>query len=710
MSTSAFATHIIGGEIYYDCLGGDEYKVTVDLFRDCNSTGAAFDSPLKLAIYRADGSLFQNVAINFPGSTTIPLQFDNPCVTTPSNICVQRALYTKTISLPPIVGGYTLSYQRCCRGPAVINLTNPDDAGLTLTTHIPGSETGIDCNSSPRFTNYPPLALCNTQLLDFNHSATDPDGDVIIYELCTPFHGGTSLAPAPDPASAPPYNMVNWETGFSETEPMGNGSNTSIDANSGTFQTTPQFLGKYAVGICAKEYRNGVLIGETRRDFLFTVVNCDVALASVITPQNLTPGFVSYCQGLEINFTNQSFGGTKYFWDFGVDEFSNDTSNLANPSYLYPNEGEYTVTLILNKGWPCTDTATAVFKVFKELNVESVFPAPQCITGNSFDFEANAGDLTGVDYSWDFGPNSNPNTASNAQANNITFDTTGYITVEVRGIYQDCEGSYIDSILVHSEPTIDFWVDPELKCAPYVAHFIDSSISSTPLTYIWDFGDGSELGNTQNPFHTYDSPGFYDVSLTVATDSGCIQTLTLNKPDYIQVYPSPTADFTASPYETDVFNPFITFNDYSIDSEVHAYFFTDGDSTQERNITHTYDMSGYIYPYQVVWNEFGCPDTLVQEIYIKPITTIYVPNAFTPDGDGFNDLWQPIIRDVVDYELIVYDRWGNEIIKTNDQRMAWDGKNKGQNAMDGTYTYVIHYRGYNKTGFDYVRGHFTLLR
>lgn len=710
ISTASWGTHIVGGEIYYDCLGSGSYRVTLDVYRDCNSTGAQYDSPLRLAIYTSDGALFRNESISFPGSNTLPVIFDNPCVSTPSNICTERAIYTKVIDLPPRIGGYTLTYQRCCRGPAVVNLVNPDDAGLTLTTHIPGSETGMECNSSPRFVNYPPLALCNNQLLEFDHHAIDPDGDSIAYKLRTPFHGGSTADPAPNPSAGPPYTLVQWEAGFSEDEPMGVGSGTGIHFQSGLLTTTPQFLGKYAVGICAEEWRNGIKVGETIRDFLFVVVNCDISLAAEITPQEELNTFTSYCQGLTIDFENESFGGTNYKWDFGIAGTDEDISTQFEPSYTFPSSGVYEITLIVNPGWPCTDTAVKIFNIYEELNVSFDPPDPQCITGNSFDFEANPTLFTNVDFTWDFGPHGTPGNSNLENPGGIVFDTSGYIPISLTGVFETCEGTYTDSIFLYQEPTIDFYVDPGLKCAPYLAYFIDSSKSSVPLDYIWDFGDGTELSNEQNPVHAYENPGIYDVQLTISTDSGCVTTLTLTKDDYIEVFPSPTADFTVFPYETTVFEPWITFSDQSIDSDVHAYFFTDGDSTQIRDLTHTYDMSGFIYPYQVVWNEYGCPDTMVQEIYIKPITTIYVPNAFTPDGDGFNDFWQPIVRDVQDYELTVYDRWGNVIIQTNDTRFKWDGKNRGVNARDGVYTYVIHYRGYNKTGFDYERGHFSLLR
>ena len=168
-SLCANASHIIGGDIYYDYLGNNNYKFVLTLHRDCASDGAEFDNPLMLSVYVANGNPYQTIQVPFTGSVFIPLDFDNPCATAPSGICVERAIYETVLNLPPIQGGYDVSYQRCCRGPEIVNIINPDDTGLTLTTHVPGIETGFTDNSSPRFTNYPPFLLCNNEQIVFDH-------------------------------------------------------------------------------------------------------------------------------------------------------------------------------------------------------------------------------------------------------------------------------------------------------------------------------------------------------------------------------------------------------------------------------------------------------------------------------------------------------------------------------------------------------------
>jgi len=173
---SGRSSHIVGGEIYYDYLGNNNYKFYISVYRDCLSSGASFDNPLSLGLFNSNNQLIQNVQIPFSGSTNVPVVFNNPCVTPPTNICTENSVYTVTLNLPPTAGGYTLAYQRCCRGPNINNLNDPSDTGFTLWCQIPGTTDNNFINSSPRFNGYPPLLLCNNEDLVFDHSATDPDG------------------------------------------------------------------------------------------------------------------------------------------------------------------------------------------------------------------------------------------------------------------------------------------------------------------------------------------------------------------------------------------------------------------------------------------------------------------------------------------------------------------------------------------------------
>lgn len=526
---SARASHIVGGEIFYDYLGNNNYRITVYIYRDCFSNGAGFDSPLPVSIYNASNQLVQTVNIPFPGSQNLPVVFNNPCVSTPGGICVERAIYTTVINLPPTPGGYTVSHQRCCRGPNITNLQNPDDTGLTLSTRITGTNSNALVNSSPRFANYPPLVLCNNDDLIFNHAASDPDGDDLTYELITPNSGANGLNPAPNPTPPPPYAPVAWGGGFSAAVPLGPGSSITINPQTGLLVADPELLGLFVVGIRVREFRNGVQIGQTDRDFLFRVVNCVINLQADITPQEELPNFISYCQGTSITFDNQSFGGSQYQWDFGVPGITTDVSTQFEPTYTFPAPGVYTVTLVVNPGWPCSDTSTSVFQVYDNLTANYTANDLVCQQGNSIDFDGTIVGPAGTTVSWDFGPNATPQTATTLDVSGVNFNQSGYIPVTMTAVYETCEIEVLDSILIYAEPDANFTLPPAAECGGLEVSFVNQTQNGT--SFSWDFGVpgiDTDVSTGQNPTYLFPEPGTYTVTLVANSNAICQDTFQLD--------------------------------------------------------------------------------------------------------------------------------------------------------------------------------------
>lgn len=529
ITLSAHASHIVGGDVYYNYLGNNKYKFFFNVYRDCYSTGAAYDNPLHVAVYTQNGATVQNLSIPFPGSVILPVNFNNPCVIPPTTICVEKAVYTVDITLPPIAGGYTVTYQRCCRNPNISNIISPDDTGLTWSAHVPGSETGFSVNSSPRFTNYPPLLLCNNEQLIFDHSATDPDGDQLFYSLVTPSSGASSSMPLPNPPPPPPYNSVNWGSGFGATNPLGSGANISINSTTGLLLASPLMTGLFVVGIRVQEYRNGILVGETVRDFLFTVFNCNITMSAILPLQTQLSTFVSYCQGLTVQFENNSFGGTNYAWDFGVPGTNTDVSTQFAPTFTYPANGTYTAQLIVNPGKPCTDTAKMVVTVNNSIQVSFNAQNPQCISGNSFNFVGTCNNQSPATFNWNFSPNAIPTTANTLSVNNVSFSAAGYIPVTLNAISGVCTSSYTDSVYIYPMPNAVIDVPAKIECNGLTIPFGNSSTSA--LKYNWDFGVpviSTDTSTLATPTYTFPAPGVYVVNLIASTFGLCVDTATVS--------------------------------------------------------------------------------------------------------------------------------------------------------------------------------------
>jgi len=511
--TSVKATHIIGGEIYYDHLGGGLYNVTLTLYRDC--TGIPFDGTAVIGVF--DGvnfNLLQVQQLTFPGGSNVPIVLETPCLSFPPNVCVQTTSYTGLFNLPLTPNGYILTYQRCCRTDEIGNLISPGDLGLTVTTRIPGES--VPVNSSPRFNELPPVALCLNSPLVFDHSATDPDGDSLVYSLITPYNGGTATNPQPNPPLPPPYEPVPWGAGYSESYPIDSDPAIAIDPVSGELTLTPTLQGSYNVGVRVQEFRNGELLSESRRDFLFKVVACDAAVVSAIQQQTV------FCEGLGIQFQNNSFGATEYYWDFGDPDTDADISTDANPLWVYDEQGTYTVMLIANPGTTCADTSFVDYLVYTTPSPVVIPPPPFC--GNDPVVLVADGDFpAGSSILWQLGSGSVPQTSTDSIVT-VQFSGPGTHEVTLIVAQNGCTGYYTDNVVNYGLPEASFTADPlpPQQIGTSVI-FTDTSSPNGGVITSWNWAMQGSVFAPSDPIAEWNGgwPGNYEVVLTITTADGC---------------------------------------------------------------------------------------------------------------------------------------------------------------------------------------------
>lgn len=515
---TAHGTHIIGGEIFYDHLGQGQYQVTLKLYRDCS--GAVFDAQASIGVFDAvTFGLVQSQSLSFPGGTQVPIILDSPCLTLPPNICVEATSYTGIFNLPPSQNGYVLAYQRCCRTGIISNLLNPGDAGLTVTTRIPGVPSAA--NSSARFNELPPVALCLGAPLEFDHSATDPDQDSLVYSLTTPFDGASFFAPQPAPPAPPPYAPVAWGAGYSAGYPIDSDPAIAIDPATGLLTLTPTVQGNFTVGVMVQEYRQGVLLTETRRDFLFKVVACDAAITAAIVPQPAS----ELCDDLSIAFGNASVGASTWFWDFGVESASDDVSTAQQPSFTFPAPGSYLVTLVANPGSTCADTATALFAVYLPPQPLFTVPDPGC-GSPAVRFIARGTFGPDATLAWSFGGGAVP-AASNEGTVSVSFPGPGDHPVTLTVLENGCTGVASATVVQYPQPVADFTVMPGTSVPlGTVLSFTDASQAGGGTISAWAWWlDGGLFGSSSPAAQwTADWPGIHNVALVVSNSSGCADT------------------------------------------------------------------------------------------------------------------------------------------------------------------------------------------
>ena len=293
---SSLARHIVGGEMSYTCLGNGDYDIQLLVYRDCLGGGGDFDQEASIAIYQCGNNIDCNQlqqgsqSLNFTvplGEVTIANQPNATCLL--PQVCIEQGVYNFRLSdfqffLPQVNNSYHIVYQRCCRNETITNIISPNETGSTYTVEIT-PEAQLSCNTSPQFNEFPPAVICTNDSFQFEHSATDSEGDSLVYAFVAPLLGGgldglngderiACSGITPTPACPPPYNRVSFIGGaFNGAQPFG--SNLQIDPSTGVISGTPTLQGHYVANVAVSEYRNGQLLSTTQREFQITIADCE---------------------------------------------------------------------------------------------------------------------------------------------------------------------------------------------------------------------------------------------------------------------------------------------------------------------------------------------------------------------------------------------------------------------------------------------------
>jgi len=250
----------------------------------------------------------------------------------------------------------------------------------------------------------------------------------------------------------------------------------------------------------------------------------------------------------------------------------------------------------------------------------------------------------------------------------------------------------------YEKPPLSFTSDKLKGCVPLEIQFNETS-NCNNCTYTWDFGDNDGITYSYNnhPIHVFENAGLFDVSCSVISENGCKNSLVIYQ--MIEAYPKPDAAFTAIPDVAPIINPIIDFSNYSEGGIEYFWSFGDGDSSMLVNPYHEFNNVGYYNVQLVVKTEYGCLDTVNYTVRIQDIYTFYAPTAFSPDGDGVNDAFKVYGTGINldEFNLKIYDRWGEVIWETNDIFDSWDGRIKehGEIAQNGMYTWRCVFKDFS---------------
>lgn len=616
------ASHMMGGEVSYRCLGGGRFEITFKIYQNCLDGITPVieeDDPLYYAIYTQSSSpvLVNHGSIESSSTRLVPPEFSNECISNYPTVCLREQIFTTEVYLGSNASrGFTIVYQRCCRNFALNNIVEPGLRGVTYYSYIPPYERGACPNTSPTFKNTPPQIICVNNPFTYDFSAIDSDGDSLVYRLSPSYEGGSfsDSRPMGGSITPPPFTAVPYTFGLSYLNPIPGFPPVSINPSTGILTFTPNRVGRFQVNISVDEYREGAFLNSHSLDYQFVIADCSknvIANTPLFSDEPNT--YIINCADYTVQFRNTSTGGFNYQWDFGD---GSPISTGFEPIHTYADTGTYVVTLYVNRGSTCSDSIQRLVKIYPLLNADFTFDEGVC-PGDSVRF----------------------------------FET----------VFQNLESTYTLTWIVNGQDTL--------------------------------YGS--------NP-HYFFEEGTHTVSLQVRTPLGCMEEV--------------TKSLVISPFNPNAGNDTIVVLGYEYNLNASGgsrYQWSPSEYLSNDTIANpsvNFPDTGY-YTYVVrITSVTGCVAYDTINILVVKEPSVLMPNAFSPNGDGLNDVFRP---KVIGYPFInylrIYNRWGQEVFVTYNHNIGWNGTFKGKPAETGVYYYIVSVR--SLTGEEKIqKGDLTLLR
>jgi|GEM_PF-605046 len=378
-------------------------------------------------------------------------------------------------------------------------------------------------------------------------------------------------------------------------------------------------------------------------------------------------------------------GASTYLWDNGgIDGVAFNPNSTAT----------YTVTGTDANG--CINTDQAIVMVNPLPNVNAGTDRAICI--NESVTLSGSGAST---YLWD-----------NGGIDGVAFNPASTATYTVTGT--DANGCVnTDQVVVTVNPLPDpaFVTGDMSGCLPMSISFTPSQVNSS---YEWSFGDGTVVTSTSAAIaHSYTSPECFTVTLVVTSPAGCIAQST--QADAICIPPNPEAAFFTNNTELTQFNTDLSLINTSLNADSYAWNFGDGSTSGDIAPSHTFPAgsAGNYTITLIAYNALGCSDTAYKEITVKEDVVYFIPNTFTPDGNEFNQYFRPVFASGVDpynYNLKIFNRWGEVLFESNDMDVGWDGSYGNEIVQEGTYIWKIDFREKGSGDRQSIAGHVSLIK
>jgi gliding motility-associated-like protein len=486
-------------------------------------------------------------------------------------------------------------------------------------------------------------------------------------------------------------------------------SNLSIDSLTGLINLNTSTPGQYTVnnavtnlGCPTVSYSNQITINE--------LPNAVISSSSIFCVEDTIPN-------IEINFTS---GIGNWLINYNLNGVPTLDSTSSSPLIILGQLGTYnSFSIIDGNGCINNIVGQTILDTFPTSSVQANPDYTFCESDLSF-IQAFTTNATGSSISWSnisgqdlgFGLSGLGDIDNFISLNGTSSSESAIIIVESLTI-NGCIG-IPDTFLITINPTplVSFTGNPLSGCEPLEIEFTNTSLTQSQ-TCEWNFGDGNfsyGCGVVNNTYLT----GNFDVSLTITSIEGCQGTITY--PQYVTVTSPPTASFSFSPNTISTENPTVQFMNNSTNADNYLWEFQNGNiiSTEENPLYEFPDLAGDYYTTLWAFSANGlCKDSIQQLITIHEKPLFYIPNVFTPDGNSFNEIFQPIFTsgfDPYDFHLTIFNRWGEVVFESYNASLGWNGLYGDRLVEDGVYIWSINFKESMSDRHHQIKGHVSVLK
>jgi gliding motility-associated-like protein len=411
----------------------------------------------------------------------------------------------------------------------------------------------------------------------------------------------------------------------------------------------------------------------------------------------LVQGSSTICPGQPATLNASASGGTGsliYQWSNG---FTGATQMVSPPSAT-----TYSAFAVDANG--CTGTIDSAIVLVNDISLITLSTVPDTALceGSTYLISANIiGGIGSYTYSWNNGLGNSNGPFPVAPLLNTNYTVT---------VTDNCGNSVNQTIMVDVNPLPTVNISPQTKteCGEATITLANNNTNQQGSTYEWDFGDNT-YSNNENPEKSYSTTGVYNVMLIVTSPFGCQSSATTNM--NITVNPNSVAQFEYSPEEITMLDPTVYFENLSFDADFYNWTFGDGTSSTITAPTHEYQNKGTYIITLKTNNQFGCKDEISKEITIDPEYHFYIPNAFTPNGNGRNEIFTAVGEEIEEFDMQIFNRWGELIYESTSIEEGWNGTAKGGSSIsqEGVYVYNIKLKDWKGLTHRFT-GHVTLIK